>query len=232
MIDFAKLSSGKLNAYPFQTAAFENLVPIEKIECMRTEYPKDNFIMYERKMGHDKTYKQCGRHFIVPGDNKIYKGEELSDIWHELFEDLHSVEYREAMESLIGVSLKNAYLGADFWRFDPGSGCYIAPHADVPWKIVTHLFYYVKTWDKDWGGMLRYHDCDKMDDVAIEVVPSMKISPVLVRSDRSFHSIETVNKKAPESRTVLDIVFYNQIPPEPKPGRLCSDVLPVENLAD
>ena len=232
MIDFEKLRKGQLNAYPFQTAAFTELVSPEKIERMRVEYPKDNFILYERKMGHDKTYKQCGRHFIVPGEDGIYKGEELSSIWHELYHDLTSQQYREAMEELTGVSLKNAYLGADFWRFDPGSGCYIAPHADVPWKIVTHLFYFVKTWDKQWGGLLRYHDCDKTNDAVIEVMPSMKVSPVLVRSDRSFHSIETVKEIAPESRKVLDIVFYNQLPPAPRPGRICSEVLPVSMLYD
>ena len=60
----------------------------------------------------------------------------------------------------------------------------------------------------------------------------MQLSPVLVRSDKSFHFIQPVNGKAPESRKVVDIVFYNQIPPVPKPGRLTSDILDPSTLWD
>jgi len=232
MMDFMKIKQGTLADYPFQTAVFYDLIDENTMETLRKEYPKDNFILYERRMGHDKTYKQCGRHLIVPGENHAYKEEMLSETWLAFVQDLLSDDYREATERLIGQSLKNAYIGVDLWRFDPGSGCYIAPHADVPWKISTHLFYFVKEWDPSWGGILRYHDCNKNDDVAREVVPSMKMSPVLVRSDQSFHSIEPVNEKAPESRKVVDIVFYNQMPPEPKPGRLSSGIIPSENLID
>lgn len=232
MINFKKIKEGKLEKYPFQTAAFTDLIDVETIEKLRQEYPKDNFIMYERRMGHDKTYKQCGRHLIIPGENSPYKEEMLTETWRTFCEDLLSKEYREAMECLIGQSLKNAYLGVDLWRFDPGSGCYIAPHSDVPWKIATHLFYLVKDWKKEWGGVLSYHDCDKNDDVVIEVLPSMSMSPVLVRSDKSFHSIQPVNINSPESRKVVDIVFYNQMPPEPKPGRLVGSVIDPNSLWD
>lgn len=232
MIDFNVIKTAELGEYPFQTAAFNNLISDEKLERMRVEYPKDNFIMYERKMGHDKTYKQCGRHFIVPGETRPYKEEELSDIWHELFDDLMSKEYREAMEELMGRSLKDSYIGVDFWRFDPGSGCYIGPHSDVPWKICTHLFYLVKEWKREWGGVLSYHDCDKQDDVVKEYLPNIKVSPFLVKSDKSFHSIQPVNELAPESRKVVDIVFYNELPPAPKPGRMASEVLSIETLWD
>lgn len=232
MIDFNKIKTGELAKYPFQTAAFYDLIERDTMETLRREYPKDNFIMYERRMGHDKTYKQCGRHLIIPGEKKPYKEDLLTETWRTFCADLLSDEYRDAMESLIGQSLKDSYIGVDLWRFDPDSGCYIAPHADVPWKICTHLFYMVKKWDRDWGGILSYHDCDKDDDVAFEVLPSMQLSPVLVRSDKSFHSIQPVNGKAPESRKVVDIVFYNQIPPVPKPGRLTSDILDPSTLWD
>lgn len=232
MINYSLLKHGDLDDYPFQTVVFYDLIDMVTMDTLRREYPKDNFIMNERKMGHDKTYKQCFRHLILPGEDHAYEEENLSEAWKELVYELLSPDYREAIAELTHQSLDNAFLGVDLLRFDPGSGCYIAPHADVPWKICTHLFYFVKEWSEEWGGILSYHDCDKENDVVREVLPSMRMSPVLVRSDRSFHSIQPVNALAPESRKVIDIVFYNQIPPTPKPGRICGGVIPVGELAD
>lgn len=232
MINYKVIANAKLSEYPYRSAAFEDIIPYEKMERLRSTFPKDNFIMYERRMGHDKTYKLCGRHFIIPGEDRPYIEKELSNEWLEMFDVLMGKEYQKAMEQLVGISLKNSYIGVDFWRFDPGLGCYIGPHADVPWKIATHVFYFTKEWKNEWGGKLRIHDCEKENDIAQEILPSMHVSAVLLRSDRSFHSIQEVKPEAEESRKVLDVVFYNEIPPAPRPGRLQSGILLKEELCD
>jgi hypothetical protein len=191
-------------------------------------YPKDHFHYSTRKMGHDKTYKHCGRPLIVPGEKEPFHAERLAPLWHDLCQDLLSDEYRNALEELIGVSLKNHIVGVDFWRFDPGDGCFISPHADVPWKTVSHIYYFVREWDPSWGGMLGVHDVDQQNDRIRTVTPSLGTSAILVRSERSFHSIEQVSIQAKETRRVMDVVFFNKMPPAPRPGRIESEILPEE----
>lgn len=115
-----RIVKGNMVDYPYDYGIIENAIPTEKKMQLRKEFPKDNFHISERKMGHDKTYKHCGRHLIVPGENKAWKSEKLTQTWKDLVSDLLSDEYRKAIEKLTGQDLSEHVIGADLWRFEPG----------------------------------------------------------------------------------------------------------------
>lgn len=217
---------------PYPNTAISYAIPEDKMEELRKTFPKDNFYTYYRKMGHDKTYKLRGRHLILPGKSEPEFTERLSKEWKMLCDDLLSVEYRDTIGKLIEKDLSNCYLGVDLWRSNPGDGCFIGAHADLPWKAVTHVMYFVKEWDESWGGLLGIHDCHLESDCVNKIAPSLEVSAILVRSDESFHSIGEVYENGKECRKVLDIVFYNEMPPAPKPGRIVGELVPEEEFID
>ena len=101
---------------PYPNTSISYAIYKDKVDSLRETFPKDHYKFYSRKMGHDKTYKLCGRHLIVPGRNEPEYPAELSIEWQQLCKELFSQEYRDAISDLIKVDLSNTYLGVDLWR--------------------------------------------------------------------------------------------------------------------
>ena len=219
-LDVKKISRAQMQYTPYPNTSISYAIFKDKVDELRKTFPKDHYVFHSRKMGHDKTYKLCGRPLIAVGIKEPVYSNYLSHEWQVYCGELLSPEYRDSISELIKIDLTRCFLGVDLWRFNPGDECFISPHADVPWKTVTHVCYFVKEWHNEWGGLLGIHDCQDENDCKKLITPSMEISAILVRTDDSFHSITPVKKEAKECRKVLDIVFYNQLPPPPKKGRI------------
>jgi Rps23 Pro-64 3,4-dihydroxylase Tpa1-like proline 4-hydroxylase len=74
-------------------------------------------------------------------------------------------------------------------------------------KIVTHVFYFNKFWRKDDGGCLSILRSSDMFDEFASVSPIIGSSVVLLRSEKSWHSVSRVAKNCRRSRRSMTVTF-------------------------
>jgi Rps23 Pro-64 3,4-dihydroxylase Tpa1-like proline 4-hydroxylase len=80
---------------------------------------------------------------------------------------------------------------------------------DLKDKIVTHVFYFNRAWDKTDGGCLTILRSPSMADVVADVAPLLGNSSVLVRSDKSWHAVSRVVEGCRRSRRSMTVTFYH-----------------------
>lgn len=77
---------------------------------------------------------------------------ELSQAWRALASDLLSREYRAAMSTLTGYDLTKMPMEANICHYGPGGS--LDAHKDLPEKLVTHVLYFNRSWNRTDGGCL------------------------------------------------------------------------------
>jgi SM-20-related protein len=101
-----------------------------------------------------------------------------------LIEELTGAPFRDAVGDRFGLDLNALIpLVTVRGRVGPHDG---GVHTDAKWKVVTVLLYLNPTWENE-GGRLRLLRDDKIEAVAVEVVPRWGTLLAFVRSDRSWH---------------------------------------------
>jgi hypothetical protein len=92
------------------------------------------------------------------------------------------------------------------WRW-PNSA-HLGPHLDMRQKIATHIFYLNAGWNTWWGGCLRILNSKDEEDVVAEIPPRIGNASILVRSDRSWHTVTPVTA-APVPRRSLIVTWFH-----------------------
>lgn len=95
---------------------------------------------------------------------------------------------------------------ASVWRWGPGAQ--LGPHLDLPSKMVTQVFYFTVGWDAAWGGCLRVLRSHDPGSTVEELVPRLGSSSVIVRSDRSWHSVSPVTTATAIPRLSLIVTWF------------------------
>jgi len=91
-------------------------------------------------------------------------------------------------------------------RYSPGA--WLGPHLDLKEKIVTHILYFNDAWRREDGGCLRILRSADPSDVAMEVLPVVGNSAVVVRSDKSWHAVSRVADGCARSRRSVNVIFH------------------------
>jgi hypothetical protein len=146
---------------------------------------------------------------LVPlGTERPVLAESLDPAWLAFVDELLSPAYRESSERALGLSLDGAPLEVSAWRWGPDAE--LGPHLDIPRKIASQVFYFNDEWDPAWGGCLRILRSADEDDAFAELPPALGSASLIVRSERSWHSVPRVRREAAEDR--LSVVATWQHP--------------------
>ena len=206
MLDLKQIERSTLKTEPYSWAVVDGLYTRKGAAALAATYPRDHFKTVSGKDA-EKEYLYESRELLALGGSTVSHPEELSDAWRELAQDLLSPEYRAAMSRLTGLDLTSVPVEANVYHYGPGSS--LGPHLDMPIKHVTHVLYFNEAWDPKDGGCLTILRSSDPDDVAAVVPPIVGSSAVLVRSDRSWHSVQRVVESCRKSRRAVTVTFYS-----------------------
>src|SRR5581483_11085497 len=205
MIDLAKIKNHTLSHEPYDWASIDNLYsPADAAELAAT-YPSDCFKTVKGYDG-EKGYSYEARCLIGMGSSTAAFPQGLSAAWRQLADDLLSPGYREAMSKLTGCDLSRLIIEANVFHFGPGA--WLGPHVDLKEKVVTHVLYFNKSWERENGGCLAILRSSDMADEVAEILPTVGNCSVIVRSNKSWHAVKRVKQDFHESRRSVTVTFY------------------------
>lgn len=205
MIDLRRISRQILETEPYAWAAIDELFAPEDAAVLAATFPRDHFKTVSG-YGGEKDYEYESRSLIGMGEQKISYPEELSDAWLRLARDLLSPAYRTVMSLLAACDLTTVPMEVNVLHY--GAGGLQGPHPDLREKLVTHVLYFNKSWDRTNGGCLNILRSSDPVDVAAEIEPIVGNSAVLVRSNNSWHAVSRVADSCPWSRRCATVTFY------------------------
>jgi hypothetical protein len=205
MINWSQITQHKLETQPYHWAVIGELFSPKDAADLAASYPCYHFKSVSGR-GGEKDYEYEARSLIGMGAATVSYPEELSHAWRSFANDLLSPEYRSAMSLLIGYDLTDALLEVNVFHFGPGAS--LGPHPDLPDKIVTHVFYFNESWNKEDGGCLSILSSRDPADIVEEVAPIVGNSAVIVRSDNSWHAVSPVVRESRISRRSVTVTFY------------------------
>jgi hypothetical protein len=203
MIDFDALAGTALQRDPYDWALVDGAFDRERAPALIDTFPTLDFWQIA---GHDgeKSYTYDARPLVVCGADRAPRLSPLSQPWQEVVDDLLSPRYRDALSTAIRQPLDDAVMEANLWRWP--NQAHLGPHLDMKEKIVTQVFYLNGGWNPWWGGCLRILRSKDEADLASEIPPLLGNASILVRSDRSWHTVSPVNA-APVPRRSLIVTW-------------------------
>ena len=205
MIDFEALAATPLRQVPYEWALTEHALDAGRAGALIDTFPTQDFWQIA---GHDgeKSYTYDARPLVILGADRAPNLAPLSNAWQEAVDDLLSPRYREALGEALGTSLDGALMEANVWRWP--NAAHLGPHLDMRQKLATHIFYLNAGWNSWWGGCLRILNSKDEEDVAAEIPPQLGNASLLVRSDRSWHTVTPVGA-APVPRRSLIVTWFH-----------------------
>ncbi len=205
VINYEAIQNHRLEAVPYQWAMVDDLFDAEDGRRLTETYPCDHF---KQVVGNDgeKAFEYEVRPLIGMNTDGPSFPEDLSDAWRDLAADLISDDYRAAMTALTGYDLSRAPMEVNVFHYGPG--CSLGAHKDLPEKLVTHVLYFNRSWNRSDGGCLRILASQDLSDLVTEVLPVTGNSAVLVRSERSWHAVPRVVNESASSRRSVTVTFY------------------------
>lgn len=204
MIQLDEIRRRRLESDPYEWGAIKNLFLADDAQRLAASYPCDHFKLVAAH-GGEKDYEYEARALIGMGADVVAHVRDLSDAWRSLAMDLLSSEYRDAMSRLTGCDLAEAPMEANVFHY--GCGGVLGAHRDLPEKIVTHVFYFNRSWNPADGGCLSILRSADPADLVAEIPPLVGQSSVIVRSERSWHAVSQVVGSAC-SRRSMTVTFY------------------------
>ncbi len=188
---------------PYAWAAIDQSFEPGDAAALAATFPSDHF---KNVAGYDgeKGYEYRARSLIHMNADAPSHLSSLSPEWRRLAADLLSPAYRQAMMRLTGLDLSAALLEANVTEYGPDA--WLGPHVDLREKLVTHVLYFNQEWNREDGGCLSILRSSAPTDVAHEVVPVVGNSVVLVRSDRSWHTVARV--RGANNRRAVNVIFH------------------------
>ncbi len=201
------IREARLLSTPFRWAVVRDVLasPDTMAELCRT-FPTSGFRTWQRG-GGPKRYLLASRPMLPIGADPAELAADLGPGWRAFAGAVASREYREALSSLTRLDLRGLPIETTFWRYEPSY--FLGPHADEALKVVSQIFYFNERWQAEWGGCLRILRSSDEDDVSAELLPTVSASPVIVRSDDSWHAVAPVTKGQATRRSV-QVVVYRQ----------------------
>jgi Rps23 Pro-64 3,4-dihydroxylase Tpa1-like proline 4-hydroxylase len=205
MLNIDRIATHALQTEPFRWAMVDQLFAHADAAALADTFPRDHF---KKVMGYDgeKGYEYAARSLVHMGATQPSFADALSDSWRRLAEDLLSAEYRAALTRLTGTDLTRAPMEINVVHY--GAGAWLGPHLDLREKIVTQVFYFNTSWNVDDGGCLNILRSSTPTDIAATIAPIVGNSVVLVRSDKSWHTVSRVASHCRGSRRSMNVIFH------------------------
>jgi SM-20-related protein len=199
-LELDALSRVRLGDPPHRWGYLESALAPAAAAELRATFPITGFWCLRHHDGEkDMSFRlRC----LVPlGGDRAIEPASLSPAWLALVDELMSDAYRDAFADAIGRPLDEHALELSAWRWGPEA--HLGPHADIPRKLASQVFYFNEDWDRAWGGCLQILRSDDPRDVIAELPPTLGSASIVVRSDSSWHAVPPVGAEAVEERLSL-----------------------------
>lgn len=224
MINFQSILTTAIQKVPYNWALIENMLSPEACLELSASFPQEEFWLSQ---GEGYKYfwgKMLARESDIPimlksSDDRwrqrVAEGRmtselgHLSQIWQQLIKEIWTDAYRTAMSKISGLDLKDCLMDVGFRRYATGHGHY--PHTDEPQKVLTHLLFFNRQWSKDWGGYLRILNNAHPESTFQDILPLSHSSVVIMRSDRSWHTVTPVTCPVTECRLAVRVAFFQKV---------------------
>lgn len=205
MLDVPRIEGQLLETEPYGWAFVDRLFAPADAAALTATFPRDSF---KKVAGYDgeKGYEYLSRSLVHMGAEAPSHPEGLGPSWRQLAADLLSPAYRRALTRLTGRDLQAMAMEINAVRYGPGA--WLGPHLDLREKVVTHILYFNETWRREDGGCLRILRSADPADVAMEVLPVVGNSAVVVRAENSWHTVSRVAEGCRRSRRSLNVIFH------------------------
>ncbi len=172
-------------------------------------FASDGLALFDSASGSgDKRYRLQSRTLADTGNRprssvprEAGRGSSLADVWLETLAVLSGATYRNMMSTLADVDLSGC--DVEIRSCSYGAGCWMDPHTDRPEKLATHVIYLTPIWEPSWGGSLQLLHSPDPNHVAKRIIPVPNSGVLMVRSERSWHSVEPVRRGAPDRHSIL-----------------------------
>lgn len=209
LLNFIGIKNNKINTVPFSWGVIDNIFcSSKKANDLYSIFPKKGFNYVEKSDSH-KNYSMYNLEVVKNNKIIIENMNFIDNEWKNLILDILSIEYKNLMEEYSSVSLDNTSIDIIFWKYD--NGCWLDSHLDKESKILTHILYFNKSWNKNYGGNLLILNSDNIDDIYEKVPPTLNTSGVICRGKNSWHAVEKVKVSNLIERQSLQIIFHKEI---------------------
>ncbi len=129
----------------------------------------------------------------------------LPEPWDDFLRLLGSDAHRDLLARRSGVDLSGTRVTLTVWEYRGGD--FLAPHVDKEEKVLTQIVYLGEQWAEGDGGRLLVQRTPDPDDVVSRLSPTLGATAVLVRSDHSWHSVESPRPGAAPRRS-LNLTYW------------------------
>ena len=205
MLKVERLEEMTLQTDPFEWAFIDQLFTPSDAAVLAASFPRDKF---KTVAGHDKekSYRYVSRSLIHMGADIPSYPDGLSPAWLEFANDLISPRYRAAISRLARRDLSKTLMEVNVIHYP--SGAWLGPHLDLREKLATHVFYFNAAWKKEDGGCLNILRSSDPADTVAHILPIVGNSGLIVRSDRSWHTVTRVVDSCHLSRRSMNVIFH------------------------
>jgi len=206
MLRINRIDEAIVETDPFEWKFINQLFSSEDAAVLAASFPRDKL---KTVIGYDgeKGYEYQSRSLIHMGADSPSHPDGLNNAWQKFAADLLAPRYRTAMTRLTGRDLSSCAMEVNVIHYGPGA--WLGPHLDLKEKIATHVFYFNETWNNKDGGCLGILRSSNSADIAAEVTPIVGSSALIIRSDKSWHTVSRVAADCRLSRRSMNVIFHS-----------------------
>ncbi len=188
------------HVHPYRWLATEpgELFDATTADTLSDAFPTESFVRAQAGAHSDKEYRNYSRPLTTP-DGHYTSIEDLTLPWRALVDDLCSRAYRCAVARVLEQTTVADYVELRLVRH--GAADFLGPHTDRPDKVFSHIVYFNRSWDDEWGGHFEVLDANLT--VVKRVRPVCGASVLLARADDSWHQVAPVRDLAAGERRSL-----------------------------
>jgi len=206
--------SGFQQGGPWRWFMSDNFLETQFIQQLSDDFPENQLVLTERKVGSDKNYLCKQIKIYTEFDQASLNALYLAPSWKRLIEIATAGEYKKSVENLIKIDLTNAHIEIILNQYY--ENCFMSVHTDRRPKLATQLIYLSGELNQGLGGEFMIHD--ENGSVLHAIEPKVGRSVIFKRTEDSYHSVNMMHKKY--KRNSIQIVFWESQPSATPAGRL------------
>jgi 2OG-Fe(II) oxygenase superfamily len=195
VITSSDVAAARLAQRPFPWASWTSFFERDFVARLVATFPRAGF--------EDVVLKGVRyRARALISDGVIAQRHATSKSWNALNQYFLSPGYRTFISDTLGVDLAACRVSAAVCTY--GKESRSSPHTDRSHRVATQLIFLNTVWLPEWGGRLLLLNSDRIDDVAVSIIPAYNCSVLFRRSADSWHAVEAISSAAAaERRSIL-----------------------------
>jgi len=194
-----RLADERFADAPWPHLYVADALPADYANQLAAEFPCD-LLRRSARSNSDKDYSLWTADLTDPAVHAA-----LTPGWAGLLAALSSAQYRSLLARLSGVGLHHTTVSLTCWEYRTGD--FLSAHVDKADKVLTQVLYLSSEWLDGNGGQLHIQRTRDVADTVATLPPVLGATAILVRSERSWHSVGESTAGAPPRRS-LNLTYW------------------------